>query len=138
MDIDLYDEEITQDFDYPHGNGGERLEIRYLTPEKMQNLTAARTKKKVQRGQVIPVTDDKGLLGDVLEAAVVAWHGFRSRGADAPLTRDNLLKLALKDYDFAVFVQEKCTSIGEFVQAGRDATEKNSASSSGSADSSQS
>jgi hypothetical protein len=113
MDISLLRKDVfKQWFDYPHGTGGERIQIRYF-PFK-ENVLLKRECSDAgfdKSGEPTLILDDIKFATRVCQAAVVGWEGFKDGDANAECTEELVSLMAENDYKFSSFVNTTCASL---------------------------
>lgn len=127
MDVSaLMGEEYCVWFPYPHGDGGERVLVRYVPLEKHLRFKKKSTEIVFLKHQPHELFDEAKFNLLMGAEAVKDWEGFTVDGEALPCTPENKRIMISKDYEFAEWVMTSCTNLRLLKQSEQEKTEKNS------------
>jgi hypothetical protein len=106
------------------------FKIRYLMPEKMDEIRNRCAKKKWRQGQQVTETDDKRLNEMLADYVIEDWKGISENGNMASCTPPNKIRLIGKSIEISNFIFGIAGDIANFEKQKREIELKNSESSS--------
>jgi hypothetical protein len=95
--------------------GDAKAKLRYISPEKIRELSKGASVRKFARGQWVEEVDDTKLNDAIVDFGVEDWSGFTDNDASGkeipyPCTRENKIRLTSVWSEFAGWVLSLITN----------------------------